>query len=278
MRVGGEADFAGFVLCADFGDAVALGIEADFEAVDFDEQHRLGIERKAELERLLDGDQDALVHHFERGRDDARADDVADRLRRVVDRIEHGEHRADALRIAREPDPDLGDDAERAFAADDRADQVGPGRILGRSAESDDFAVGGDHFQAEHVIDRDAVFERVRAAGVGGRVAADRAGALAGWIGGVVIAGAGQMLVERGVHDAGLDDGIAVAEIDFENLLHPREHDHHAAADRHAAAGQARAGPARHERHGVLVAQPHDGGDFGGRSAETRPRSGSASR
>ena len=96
-------------------------------------------------------------------------------------------------------------------------------------------------------------------------VAADRAGALAGRIGGVVKAGAGQVLVERGVDDARLDDGVAVAEIDLENLPHPREDDHHAAADRQAAAGQARARAARHERHAVLVAQLHDRGDFGRR-------------
>ena len=207
------------LVAADFGDAVALGVEADFEAVDFDDQHRLGVEREAEVKRRFDGDDDALVHHFERGRDDAGADDAADRLRGVVDRVEHGEHRAVALRIAGEPDPDFGDDGERALAADDRADQVEAGRIFGRAAEADDLALGRDDFEAEDVVDGDAVFERVRPAGVGADVAADRAGALAGGVGGVVVAGAGEVAIERGVDDAGLDDRVAVAEIDFEDSL-----------------------------------------------------------
>ena len=97
------------------------------------------------------------------------------------------------LRIGRQPDPNLGDDRQRALAADQQADQIEPGRIVDRS-ELDDRAVGQHGFQAEHVVDGHAVLERVRAAGVGGHVAADRAGALARRIGGEVIAGAGQGL------------------------------------------------------------------------------------
>ena len=48
-------------------------------------------------------------------------------------------------------------------------------------------------FDAEDVVDGDAVLERVRPAGVGGDVAADRAGPLARRIGGVVVAGAGEV-------------------------------------------------------------------------------------
>ena len=63
--------------------------------------------------------------------------------------------------IARQADPDFGDDAERSFAADDGADQIGSGRIFDGSADLDDIAFGGDDFDAEHVVDRDAVLERV---------------------------------------------------------------------------------------------------------------------
>ena len=167
-----------------------------------------------------------------------------------------------ALRIAREPHPDLGDDAERAFAADNRADQVGPRRILGRPADLHDLAVGRDQLHAQHVVDRDAILERVRPAGIRGHVAADRARPLARRIGRVVKAGARQVLVQRRVHDARLDHGVAIAQIHFQNVAHPREHDHHAAAHRQAAAGQARAGPARHKRHAVLVAELHDRRNF----------------
>ena len=159
---------------------------------------------------------------------------------------------------------------QRALAADDRADEVEAGRIFRRAAEAHDLALGGDDFEAEDVVHGDAVFERVRAAGVGADVAADRARALARRIGGVVVAGAGEMAIERGVDDAGLDDGVAIAEIDFEDRLHPREHDDHAAADRRAAAGEARARPARHERHARGHAELDDAGDLLRRLAERR--------
>src|SRR5690349_3136204 len=151
------------MLATHFGDAVALGIEADFQAIDFDEQYRFGIEREAEVEGFFDGDENPLVHHFESGRDDARTDDRTDGLRGIVDAFEDAKHRAYALRIARKTDPDLGDDAECAFATDDRADKVRPGGFFNRAADLDDVAIGGDQLDAEDVIHGDAVLERVRA-------------------------------------------------------------------------------------------------------------------
>ena len=218
------------------------------------------------MKRLLDRHENALVHHLQRRRNDAGADDFADRVRGIVDRIENAQQRAIALRIAREPDPNFGDDRQRPFAADERADQIEARRVFRRPAELHDPAVGHHRFHAEHVIDRHAIFQRVRPAAVGGDVAADRAGALARRIGSVMKAGAFQRLVEPGIHHARLNDGIAIAEIDFLDRLHPRQHDHHAAADRQAAAGQTRARPARHKRHAMLVRQPHDVGDLLGRA------------
>ena len=67
-------------------------------------------------------------------------------------------------------------------------------------------------------------------------------------------------MVSQTIDDARLNDGIAIAQIDFQNLLHPRQDDHHAAADRQTAAGQARAGPARQEGDAVFVADLDDRG------------------
>ena len=253
-------------------------VEPGFQAVDFDQQHRLGVERKAEVKGRLDGRQDALVHHFQRGGNDARGDDLADRVGGVVDRSNTPSIVRTPCGIARQPDPDLGDDGQRPFAADQHADQVEARMVFRRAAELDDRAVGQHGLDAQHVIDRDAVLERVRAAGIGGHVAADRAGPLARRIGGIVIAGALQRIGEPEVDHARLDDGVAVAEVDLQDPLHPREHDHHAAAHRQAAAGQARARPARQKGHLVAVAQPHDRGHVGRSSGETRPRPGSSSR
>ena len=89
-----------------------------------------GVERKAEMEGLFDRDQNPLIHHFQGRRNDAGADNLADGVGGVVDRFEHAQHGSHALRIARQPDPNLGDDGQRSFAAHQRADQVEPGRIL----------------------------------------------------------------------------------------------------------------------------------------------------
>ena len=91
---------------------------------------------------------------------------------------------ASGLRVSRTHT--FGHDAERPLAADDDAGQVVAGVVLGRPADVDDAAVGQDEFDAEDVVDGDAVLERVRPAGVGGDVAADGAGPLAGRVGGVV--------------------------------------------------------------------------------------------
>ena len=60
------------------------------------------------------------------------------------------------------------------------------------------------------------------------------------------------------VDDAGLDDGVAIAVVDFEDALHPRQRDHDAAADRQTTARQAGAGAARQEGHVELVADADD--------------------
>ena len=205
-------------------------IQAGGGPIDLDHQHRAGVGREAELEGLFHGRQNALVHQFHGRGNDAGRDDLAHGVAGVVDRVEDGPHRPMVLRIGRQPDPDLGDDGQRAFAAHQHADQIEPGGTIDRS-ELDDRAVAEHGLQAEDVVDGHAVLERVRAAGVGGHVAADRAGALARRIGGEMVAGAGQGLGEPQVGHARLDHGHAVAQVDLEDFVHPREHDHHAAAD-----------------------------------------------
>src|SRR5262249_54048345 len=126
------------------------------------------------------------VQHLQGGRYNPGADDVADRVGGVVHGLEDAQQRAVSLRVARDADPDLGDDAEGALRADDDAGQVVAGVVLGRAAGLDDLAVGQDDLHAQDVVDRDAVLEGVRPAGVGGDVAADGTRPLAGRVGGEV--------------------------------------------------------------------------------------------
>ncbi len=160
----------------------------------------------------------------------------------------------------------LGHDHERSLAAHQRARQIESDRILGRPAEANDRSVGGHRLDAQRVVHGDAVFERVRSAGVRGHVAADGASALARGIGSVVIAGPFQRVGQPDIDHARLDHGIAIAQVDLQDALHPRHHDHHAAADRQAATGQASARAARQKRHVGHVADLHDRGHVLGRA------------
>ena len=83
-----------------------------------------------------------------------------------------------ALGRAHQFHPRFGDDAQRALAAHDRAQQIEAGRAINAAAQPHDFAIGQHHFDAQGVIDGDAIFERVRAARIGRDVAADGAGRL----------------------------------------------------------------------------------------------------
>ena len=107
-------------------------------------------------------------------------------------------------------------------------------------------------FEAEDMIDRDAVLERVRAAGVRGHVAADGAGALARWIGGEVVAGAGQRRVSRRLATPASTTAmrlrrsisrILFIRVSMTTTAPPRRGSH-----RQAAAGQAGAGATGDDR------------------------------
>ncbi len=123
------------------------------------------------------------VHHLDRRRHDSRGDDPGDGGPCRVHRAEAGEERPDRLRRADEAKRDARDDAERPLGADDRAEQVRPVGIERLASQLDDVAVGEDEGQAGHVVGREAVLEAVRAAGVLGDVAADRAHLLARRVG-----------------------------------------------------------------------------------------------
>ncbi len=112
-------------------------------------------------------------------------------------------------------------------------------------------AVGEDDVGREHVVDREAVLQAVRAARVLGDVAADRAHLLARGIGRVVVAVGGDGLRDLEVRHPGLDDDPAVFEIDLEHAVQAGERDHDPVGDRQRAAREAGAGTARDERHAM---------------------------
>ncbi len=119
------------------------------------------------------------IHHLDRRRHDAAADDLGDAAPGLVGRREGGQEGAGRLGPAQDAQHDLGHDAERPFAADQHPEQIVTGWIQHAAVpDIDDVAVGGHQARAPDVVDREAVLEAVRAAGVLGDVAADGADAL----------------------------------------------------------------------------------------------------
>ena len=129
------------------------------------------------------------------------------------------------------------------------AGEIGADVFEAAAAERDHLAGRQHGAQAEHVIERHPVLEAVRAAGIEGDVAADRADRLARRIGRVVQA----VLLGRERHveieHAGLHHGDPIDRIDLEDAIQPVQRDDDPIGVRHGAAGEAGAAAARDERH-----------------------------
>ena len=250
-RVLRDADVPGLV-----GEQYATNLGFAFvqlggHAVHIQQQHGGRVHRQIGLrDELGHGFQRQLVHHLHGGRDDAGGHNAGDRGAAGGHRIERGQQRAHAGRRVYQLDDGLGHDAEGALAAAEQPGQVIAGAV-GQPAGGDHAAIHGDELDAQHVVGGYAVEQGVRAAGVGGDVAAQRAGLLAGRVWGVVKSEAAGVGAEVGVDHARLDHGATVARVHLKDAVHTRGGDHHPAAACDGAAAEPRARAARHHRHAV---------------------------
>ena len=60
------------------------------------------------------------------------------------------------------------------------------------------------------------------------------------------------------IHDAGLDDGTGIFEVEFEDAIHARKHEHDAAAARECAAGKTGSRAAANDGHIVFDGELND--------------------
>ena len=220
-------------------DALALG------PVELDQQRRAPPDGVPGVRHLLAGGDRGGVHHLDRARHDAGLHDLGDRLAGLPGGVEEGDERAGGLGHRHHPQPHLRGDAERALGAHERAEQVVAGRVEFHPAEGDHLAVGQHDLEPGDVVGGEPVLEAVRAAGVLGDVAADRAHDLARRVGRVEEVrrdGGG----DGDVRDAGFHADAAVVEVDVQDAGEPGQHDEHAVGHRQGPAGQPGAGAARH--------------------------------
>ena len=143
-------------------------------------------------------------------------------------------------------------------------EQIEARRIERAAADVDQLTVREHGVDAEDVMHREAVFEAVRAAGVLGDVAADRADHLARWIGRVVAAERRDAAGDLEIRHARLRDDAKVRNVDLEDTIHFRKADEDAVGGRQRAARQARATSPRDEWHAFAMTEPYDSLDFGG--------------
>ena len=144
-------------LAARLDDALGLHVHPDREAVELDQQRRVGVARITTVERVLDRLDGQVVDHLHRRRHEPARDDRRHRRRGLVDRVEHREHRLDGLRFLEDTDDDARGDPERALGADEDPGQVVAARLACLAAEPHDLAVRHDDLEPEDVIRGDAV-------------------------------------------------------------------------------------------------------------------------
>ena len=97
----GPADFSGAIAERDFDNSLRLGVEAGFQTVHLHDQHRPGVERKAEVKGLLHGSENQVVEQFQSTGNDAGGDNLGNRIRRLVHGLEDAQQGAIRIRVAR---------------------------------------------------------------------------------------------------------------------------------------------------------------------------------
>ena len=188
----------------------------------------------------------------------ARGEHCADRRTSVLARGQEHDQRDRRLGRGRQPQAYRGDHAERALRADEQTLEVIPRDVLrGPAADLHELARRKHHLHARDPGAGDAVLERVRAAGVGGDVAADLR-----LLGCARIRREEQpVLARQALHvaraDAGLGEHAPQRRLELADAAQPLQRAHDSALSGHGAAEQARAAATRHDRHVVLVA-PRD--------------------
>ncbi len=191
------------------------------------------LEVVAGVHEVLDRRGHRLVHHLQPGRDDAGGDHRRHRVAGLADVVEAGHDAARQLRLGHQLDGDLGGHGQHAFAADQHA---AAGRSPAASSASQPNSTASPSTvkprTAQHVVQRQAVFQAVHAAGVLGHVAADGAGDLArlGRARSTGRSGAAASLMAR-LRTPHCTTAVRAARVDLEDLVELGQRQRHAQRD-----------------------------------------------
>ena len=222
-------------------------------------------ERVAQLGEMgLDQLQAEVRHQFEaRQRGAALVLQQAEQRQRMARRFQRDQGAERRLGLRVELEHGGRDDAQRPLGADEQVAQVVAGIVLAQAAQAvPDFALGGDHFQAQAQFPRVPVAQDGGAAGIGRQVPADGAAAFRRQRQGKQHAGAGRGLLDVVEDAAGFHRHGAIGGIEGADTVQApqRNDDGRAAGVRHAAQHQAGAAALRHHRDAGGGAGAHHGG------------------
>ena len=138
----------------------------------------------------------------------------------------------DRARLRKQLQRRRGDDAERAFGADEEVAQVVAGVVLFQLRQAvEDAAVGQHHLEPERHLARHAIGQRGGAAGIGGEIAADGAASFGAERQRKQPVDLGGALLRDLQHHAGLAGHGVGGGVDLADLVQPPHRDHDLAID-----------------------------------------------
>ncbi len=155
--VASNADFAGMMGVANFGDGGGLSHDGFGETFDFEEQDGGAVARKTGVNEIFNDAERPAIEHFAGSGNDGAGGDVDDGFRGVIDGLKNGEKRFDGFGLAGEFEGNFSDESERAFGTDEEAGEVVGGGVTLGAANTNDFAVGEDELKSGNVIGGDAI-------------------------------------------------------------------------------------------------------------------------
>ena len=205
-----------------------------------------------------------LVHHLHSRRDDAGRNDPGHAIASLLGRTKPQQNRARGCRFVQNAHRDLGHHPEQAFRTGHQAKKVIGVGIKVFAAKFQNFAADKHKFDAQNIVGGQPVFQAMHPAGIFSHIAADRAGNLAGGVGGVIKSALIDRVGNAQIGDAGLGDDTAVVIVDFDNLVQFGKAQDNPVGQGQGAARQRGAGPTWHHVDLVLVAVFEDFGHLRG--------------
>ena len=221
-------------------------------------------------EMAINQAQRELVHHLEAGQAGAQLPlRQAEQLHGVLHRRHGGPGGELRGRQRVQLHGRRGDDAQRAFAANEQVAQVVAGVVLAQAAQAvPDLALRRHHLQTQAQFARIAVAQHLGAASVATQVAANGATAFGRQAQRKQKAGLVRVLLQRLQYAAGFhgDGQVGAVQRAYAVQAPQTEHDLAPAGVWRGAAHQTGVAALRHQGHAGFGAGAHDRGDFGRRA------------